>query len=538
MSGTEAQLAALAGHVQAGRQGEAVQLAERLIAAGVDHPLPLWIGALERRRSGRVEEAVALLERRALAMGTDPEGWAALAGLLGEVGRPQPALAAWSCALERAPGDPRLMWRKALAFEAAGQASDARDLLRQALKLAPGVFELRFDLARLALQTGDQAQAQGLCADLLREHPQSPAVGWLAARIAANAQDWDAAVSHVAMALAQPGLGPEQRAELRLLEAEARDGLGDPARAFAAAVEGKALQRAVYAARAREHEGEVERLRRLARFFRAAEPADWGAAPGGDTEGPATTHVFLVGFPRSGTTLLEQVLAGHPQVTALEEAPTFAPHYAALMADEAGLRRLASLSADEARSWRARYWDEVRAAGADPTGRVFLDKAPAGALHLPLVQRLFPHALVLFALRDPRDVTLSCFRHNFQLNASTYAFTDLAETAACYDATMGLAEIYRRLPPLAWRDVRHEALVEDFDGELAEICGFLGIEPDPRMRDIAATAAARPVRTPSAPQVRAGLNRRGLGRWRAYAEQLAPVLPVLAPWVERFGYEA
>ena len=127
-------------------------------------------------------------------------------------------------------------------------------------------------------------------------------------------------------------------------------------------------------------------------------------------------------------------------------------------------------------------------------------------------------------------------RQDFQLNAMTYAFTSLAETAACYDACMRLAQVYRRVLPLPLIEVRHEALVEDFDKVLAEIAVFLGLEVTPEMADFAATASRRSVRTPSAPQVRAGLNRRGIGRWRAYERQLAPVLPLLAPWAEKFGY--
>jgi hypothetical protein len=247
-------------------------------------------------------------------------------------------------------------------------------------------------------------------------------------------------------------------------------------------------------------------------------------------------HAFLLGFPRSGTTLLEQALAGHPDLVALEEAPTLAEAYDALLADAAGLARLARLTAAEAEHWRAVYWRAVAAHGADARGHVFLDKAPAGTLYLPLIAKLFPEAKLLFAVRDPRDVVLSCFRSSFQMNALTYAFTDLAETARCYAASMALADIYRRVLPVELHEVRYERLVDDLEGELARIVGQLGLDPAPGMTDVAATASRRVVRTPSAPQVRAGLNRQGLGRWRAYTDQLAPVLPILQPWIERFGY--
>ena len=103
---------------------------------------------------------------------------------------------------------------------------------------------------------------------------------------------------------------------------------------------------------------------------------------------------------------------------------------------------------------------------------------------------------------------------------------------------MDLAAAYREVLPIAPHEVRYEHLIDDFEGELGRIAGFLGLELTPAMLDVAATASRRVVRTPSAPQVRAGLNRQGLGRWRAYAAELAPVTPILDPWIERLGYGA
>jgi hypothetical protein len=275
----------------------------------------------------------------------------------------------------------------------------------------------------------------------------------------------------------------------------------------------------------------------LARWFAATDHASWQVSPPSRSDHPMRGHAFLVGFPRSGTTLLEQALAGHPDVAALEEAPTLAEAARAFLSDDAGLSRLAQLSLEEAEHWRSVYWQAVRAQGADPDGSVFLDKAPAGTLYLPLIAKLFPEARVLFALRDPRDVVLSCLRSSFQMNALTYAFTDLTEAARCYGACMSMAEAYRRVLPLQLREVRYEQLVDDFAGELAALTAFLGLDMTPGMTDVAATARRRMVRTPSAPQVRAGVNRQGLGRWRAYAAELAPIQPILAPWTQRFGYE-
>jgi tetratricopeptide (TPR) repeat protein len=500
---------------------------------------PGWAaGQAALLRAGRFEEAVARAEARVREAPGVAAGWSALANSLVAARRPERALAAWDRALALAPDAPDLLCGKGRTLQILSRLEPAVTLYRRALSLDPERFEAAFNLALLALEAGDWTAAERWAAPLQARHPQSPDLAWLAARVALGRGAFDAARDSLVRLARDPRLGPEQRADALLLLGEALEGLGQAREAFASAVEGKAIQRRLYAERAAGREGAVERFARLTAWFASAEPGDWSEGPtAGPVPGEAAEHVFLVGFPRSGTTLLEQALAGHPQVVALEEAPTLAAAHAQFMGSAQGLERLARLDGEAAQHWRVRYWAEVEAQGAKVAGRTFLDKAPAGTIDLPLVAKLFPRAKVLFALRDPRDVALSCLRNSFQLNAMTYAFTDLQQTAACYAGGMALAEVYRALLPLTVLEVRHESLVEDFEAGLAAICGFLGLQLDPAMADVAATARARPVRTPSAAQVRAGVNRKGVGRWRAYAAELAPVLPVLEPWVRRFGYD-
>jgi len=488
-------------------------------------------------RQGRFDEAIALCQQRLRASPREPAAWAALAGTLVAARRPEAALRAWDAALDLAPTEPAILVGKASVLQALSRDEDARDQYRRALAADPARVEALFGLARLAIESGDWDEAEALTGRLSAAGPDRPDALWLGARTALGRGDFEVAEARAAQLAANPGLGPDQRAEAILLRAEALDRLDRPTEAFAAAVQGKAIQHQLYAERAAGREGEVDKLNRLAAWFRAADPAPWREAPAEATvAGEARSHVFLMGFPRSGTTLLEQVLAGHPEVRALEEAPTLAEAYAEFLTAPAGLERLARLTPQETQIWRARYWAEVAAHGIDARRQVFLDKAPAGTLTLPLVAKLFPRAKVLFALRDPRDVVLSCLRHNFQINAMTYTFTQADTAAACYAACMAMAEVYRAILPLTLIEARHEVLVEDFGRELARLCGFLGLDVVPAMLDIGATARSRTVRTPSADQVRGGLSDRGLGRWRAYAAEMAPLMPALAPWVERFGY--
>ena len=173
-----------------------------------------------------------------------------------------------------------------------------------------------------------------------------------------------------------------------------------------------------------------------------------------------------------------------------------------------------------------------------PGFKVALDKLPLNTMKLPLIARLFPEAKILFALRDPRDVVLSCFRQRFRMNPSMYEFLTLDGAARFYDGVMRLADLYRAKLSLDLHTHRYEDLVEDFDGQTRTICDFIGLPWRAEMRDFAATLDDRSTATPSSTQVARGLYREGVGQWRRYRDQLAPVLPVLAPWVATYGYPA
>ncbi len=447
--------------------------------------------------------------------------------------RPEVALDVCEVGLRQAGASAALLCAKARLLQSLSRVGEAGAAYRAALAADPANAQARHGLALQAAEVGDWDGADALIAPL----PLTPALDWLAARIALGRGDFPTACTRAARAEAGM-LRPDQQAEAALLLGEALDGLGRHPEAFAAFTRGKSRLRDFYAERAAGRESETEKLKRLAAWFDATDPAPWRDTPPPGADPALRGHAFLLGFPRSGTTLLEQALAGHPNLVALEEAPTLAEAYDAFLADAAGLARLARLSPGEADHWRAVYWREVAAHGVDPRSRVFLDKAPAGTLYLPLIAKLFPDAKLLFAIRDPRDVVLSCLRSSFQMNALTYAFTDLTEAARCYAACMDLADVYRRVLPISLCEVRYERLVDDFEAELARIAAHLGLALSPGMADVAATASHRIVRTPSAAQVRAGLNRQGLGRWRAYADELGPALPILQPWIDRLGYGA
>jgi hypothetical protein len=252
----------------------------------------------------------------------------------------------------------------------------------------------------------------------------------------------------------------------------------------------------------------------------------------------ASGLVFLLGFPRSGTTLLGQVLGAHSDVVTLEERFPIVDADRDFLRKPGGLETLVNASEEELEPYRRSYWKYVHGFGVHVRDKVIVDKLPMHTFRLPLIARLFPEAKILFALRDPRDVVLSAFRRIFMIHAFTYELLQLESAARLYDTMMRLREMARPKLALAWLDVRNEDVIGDFEGEMRNVCAFLTIPWQNSLKRFAENARRQNIATPSSAQVRGGLSGESLGYWRRYQEQLGPLLPILEPWVEKFGYPA
>jgi Sulfotransferase family len=270
-----------------------------------------------------------------------------------------------------------------------------------------------------------------------------------------------------------------------------------------------------------------DRLGGIERAVAAVDPGDW--ATSGSASSSVTTHIFLLGYPRSGTTLVEQALASLPAVATLEEAGTLDDAQAFLT--EEGIPRLAALSDAELDVLRLAYWRRVADTGVDVVGKVFVDMDPSKSMGLPVITRLFPDAMIVFVRRDPRDVIWSCFRRAFVHNPMTLEFSSLDRAAMHYDATMRLTQTCIAALPMMKHTVVYEDLVRDFDATTKNLCAFLGIPWSVAMKEFGATARAGRVQTASAAQVRGALFD-GSGQWRNYADKLKPVLPILERWID------
>jgi hypothetical protein len=264
----------------------------------------------------------------------------------------------------------------------------------------------------------------------------------------------------------------------------------------------------------------------------AISPDAWTSKPAPTADGPKT-HVFLLGFPRSGTTLLDTILMGHPGATVLEEQP---PLY---LVDEAigGFAAIPELDDAGILAARARYFEEVEKIEPLDRDTLLIDKSPLFLHEAPLIQRLFPRARFILALRHPCDVVLSCFMSNFKLNTATSSFLRIEDAADLYDLTFRHWETARSLLPLTVHPIVYEHLIEDVEREVRPLFDFLGLDWHEEALDHTRTAKSRGlITTASYSQVAEPIYRRAAGRWQRYRAHLDPILPVLEPWVEKFGY--
>ncbi|MEJ0027728.1 MAG: sulfotransferase [Rhizomicrobium sp.] len=509
--------------------------AKRAMEEGFAHPAFFNLIAYLDIRQGRVAEAIALLRNGLVMAPNDANLLNQLGVAHNHLGQYRDAIRAFDKALAAVPGFAPPLYNRGLAHEGLGDAGRARADYLRAVESQPGYAEALSRLAYTDALRGQYEAALAFAERALGSYARDQ-LGAIAAAMAEIALDRpDSAIARLTALLNDPALGPANRVIALGLLGDAFDAKGAADAAFDAYARSNEAQRRDNESHFRAGEA-LQSAQMLRRYFETAPGDAWSADRDAPRDPRAAGHVFLVGFPRSGTTLLEQTLAGHPDVVTSEERDLLADAAQAFARSPADLDTLSTLAPDAALRYRDLYWARTAEAGLDAAGKVFVDKLPLNALLLPLVAKIFPDARILFALRDPRDVILSSFRRRFAMSDQMYQLLTLEGAAVYYDAVMGACAAYREKLGLDWRDVRHEDFVADFEGQARALCGHLGLSWNRDMIVVAERLRARAVDTPSSRQIAAGVSAAGVGAWRRYGGQLAPVLPVLAPWVARFGY--
>lgn len=538
--------------LEAGRDDEALAL-----AMGADVPALARIEAWVQQKRGQDRQAVAAYARVLQAEPTDAASWNNLGNIHAKAGNIDRAIAAFEYAITHDPDE-------------VGMYLNLADVLRRSDR---GVARLKVARDAAALAPDDRAAQTELAMALAHVEELDEAITVLEAAV----QRWpDFGESHLelgrlyeatnrteALAAFLAGLDPVQcppeaaflhawlaQREGRFAEAAAHaetipetihpmrrealigniaERMGEPARAFAA------FERMNAAALADAPPLRGPSFRQTIETSLSGWSEDWASnwSPALAPDPVRRDPIFLVGFPRSGTTLLDTMLMGLPELCVLEERPMVAEMLTALGNDD-----IAALDHIGIAALRDGYFASAARHGWQ-AGRWLVDKHPLNMARAVQIHRLFPKARFILAERHPADVVLSCFMANFQLNHAMRSFTDLDEAAQTYDIAFRAWHKANALFPLAAHPIRYERLVENPRAELEPLVSWLGLEWNPRLLAHEETARTRTrVRTASYAQIGEKLYTRASGRWRRYADHLAPVMPVLAPWINRMGYDA
>jgi hypothetical protein len=275
----------------------------------------------------------------------------------------------------------------------------------------------------------------------------------------------------------------------------------------------------------------AERARRFARAQPANILTTWAKYFPQAKREPIPGLSFLGGHPRSGTTLLEQVLDAHPAISALDEPPAFTEVL------EPAFHKTREHSSARLNALRQMYlralFDDLPAEAAN---KFVIDKNPSPTARLPVWLRVFPELKVLIALRDPRDVVLSCYFQNIPLNTVNVNFLSLERTAKHYSDLIDIWLTVREWEGFAWLETRYESMVANLEAEGRRVTEFLGLSWHEDQARFHEKSRTKQLYSPTYQDVTRPVYSRSVARWRAYEKHLAPILPVLEPYCRKFGY--
>lgn len=485
------------------RPREADDCCRRILILDPKNAAALNLRGLAAAHLGNRHSAEDLIRQALSAEPDNPAFNCNLGILLANVGNSGEALQHFERALQSQPDNVEVLYNLIELYEKSNQLPKALAKTRQALALRPDSPPLHYQLAKLEYRQDNCSRAREIVTDLLDRK-----------------------------------LDQELSQKVWHLLGQACDRLGEYEQAFAAVQRAKQL-----AARTPQSINLEPQRQQIVNFLKSQYPgfsrdriASWQqpAAPEEQERPP----VFLIGFPRSGTTLAGQILAAHSQVATLDERQTLMWLIEDFLSPER-LEQLAGLPLETIVSSRARYRQLVQdLAGPTAQGRFIVDKNPLYICYLALIARFFPEAKVIVIHRDPRDVCISNFMQDFALTPFMQNFLTMEHTVAFYDTVMNLFQYLRDNLSLDLLEMRYELLVDDFRGATDKMLSFLGLTWEDGISSFQAQAEKRLIKTPSYQQVIKPIYSSSRGRWENYAAQLAPFMERLRPHIEILGYTA
>lgn len=474
----------------------------------------------------RYEEACLLLEKAALLSPKDPALLLELGRTLTSINHVEGGLRALGTAARLDPSNPKIFLAIAIAFLDLENNGQAEKALRLALNADPEFVPAYLNLGILFEKANRTDELRELISAAEARGLQGDEIDYMRAMLLSRDGNRAAALDLV-RDLYSPAISPSIKAHFAGQLADRLDRTDEAVRFYedmnaaqAQSPMGVGVDRSAY-------------QRSIAALDAQTTPAwfaGWASVP---PPVAPPSPAFLVGFPRSGTTLLDTILMGHSRTHVLEELPII--ENMALSLGE--LDNIRTLDATAVRELRAQYFAELDKRAPPPAGSLVIDKNPLSMVRIPLIHRLFPEAKIILAMRHPCDVVLSCYMQNFKPTEAMASFLDLANASRTYDRIFRYWEKCRAVFPLNVHMLRYEAMIADAGAATRPLFDFLGLDWEEGVLDHQQTAAKRGyIRTPSYAQVMEPIYSSASGRWKRYEAQMREILPILDPWMEHFGY--
>ncbi len=473
-----------------GRDEDAERLLESCLRLAPSFSLARFNYALVLHRQGKAEAAIPHLQTLVQADPRDAAALNLLAASWAALGETDTSIAAYQAVLELAPNQPKIWLSYGHVLKTAGRRGEAVQAYRNCLSLAPGTGEAWWSLANL------------------KNEPFS-----------------EADIAAMRTALAASGIRQEDEFHLHYALGAALERRAEYEHSFAHYAQGARRRRALIDYSAERTHAQLQRARALLTRGFFAERAGWGhqdAAP-----------IFVVGLPRSGSTLIEQILASHSAIEGTAELPEITNIARDLRRSAGGSDTsgedtypgvLATLGETACAALGQRYLDRTRIY-RKLGRRHFIDKLPNNFVHAGLIQLMLPNATIIDARRHPMAACFSAFKQHFARGQHySYDLTELGRYYADYAALM--AHYDQAMPGRVYR-VDHERLVEDTEAQIRALLEHCGLEFEPAC--LRFHENTRAVRTASSEQVRRPITRDGLHQWQHYRPWLEPLHAEVQP---------
>lgn len=443
------------------------------------------------------------------------------------------AESAFLSASHAAPNDARIWRHLGSLYRELQDNRKGIECFEKALHIEPLTSDIRAELIATLELVNELDQAESVIAEGLALQPDDANILFESAKIFRRRGNHEAAYARF-HSIVQAKLHPRLHQSFHYELATTADRLGHYGEAFEAYQRGNAMAHTSIRARNTNKSALIHQMDAVEQWLRTgAETPEYS-----DTEDLGDDLCFLIGFPRSGTTLLDVMLDGHSQVLSLEEKPTL--ERVAFKLDQLPGHypfALGKCSVEMRAELREFYRDQL-VPYRNAEHRLFIDKMPIRTIHAAFIHRLFPNARFLFAERHPCDVILSNFMQQYAINEAMIHFTQLDNTVKAYDRVMRLWQLSRQvLPAMRVHSVRYENLLENTEQILRDTCEFLDLPWQSGMQDHQSTIAQRQhINTNSYHQVAQPLYQRSKYRWLNYQSQLNPHMSVLQQHIDRMGY--